>query len=344
MKVMLGTTIVPHINGGGVQIVDWLEQKLREYGHDVDSVRIPFSSDYHFYMEQALAMRLYHIEDYAERLICIRMPSYLLRHPQKYLWFIHHYREVYDLWDTKYSVPHTEEGKAIREFIMRSDDMAFKEAKKIFTNSEVISKRLADYSNVASEVLYPPVLEPEKFYCDTYGDYIYYPSRVCSHKRQLLAMEAMQYVETDVKLLVTGVIESPGLKEEISGLINEGNLHSKITIRNEWISEEEKRKYFAGCLAAAYLPLDEDSYGYPSLEAHHSCKAVISCTDSGGTRELIEDGRNGYMVESDPRELAKAFDRLYLDKQMAEKMGQEGKKRIEELGITWDHIIGRLTN
>ena len=36
MKVLLASTIVPFIEGGGTFIVDWLAEKLQEYGHQVD--------------------------------------------------------------------------------------------------------------------------------------------------------------------------------------------------------------------------------------------------------------------------------------------------------------------
>ncbi len=344
LKIIIGTTIVPHIYGGGTQICEWLELKLNEYGHQAEMIGFPFDSHHAIFMEQMLAMRLYHLEDAAERLICVRMPSYLLRHNQKYLWFIHHYREAYDLWNTEYSVPHTNEGRAVREFVMRADTVAFAEAKQIYTNSKVISKRLLDFNGIEAQPVYPPILKPEQFYCDSYGDYIYYPSRICGHKRQHLAVEAMKYTKTDVKLLITGVIESPLYGDKIADFITSNSLQGKVTVKNEWISEEQKAEYLAKCLAVAYIPFDEDSYGYPSLEAHHSAKAVISCTDSGGTDELIVDGENGFLTDSDPVKLAAVFDRLYEDKKLAEKMGRAGIKRISDLDITWDNVIRRFTN
>ena len=41
------------------------------------------------------------------------------------------------------------------------------------------------------------------------------------------------------------------------------------------------------CLAVAYIPYDEDSYGYVTLEACLAKKAVITCTDSGGIDALV---------------------------------------------------------
>jgi len=345
MKIIIASTIVPFIEGGASLMVNWLEQKLLEYGHNVDVVNIPFSSDYRKILSQITALRLYHFEDACDRLICIRMPSYFIKHPNKYLWFIHHYREVYDLWNTElgYS-PQYVDAASIREYIIRADTIAFSEAKKIYTNSKNVSKRLINYNNIDSEPLFPPVLKPEQFFCDSYGDYIYYSSRICYPKRQLLAVQAMKYTKSDVKLLITGKPDTPtGYIDEIKKYIQSNFLRNKVTILDKWITEDQKVEYFAKCLAALYIPYDEDSYGYASLEAHHSKKAVITCTDSGGTEELILNGKNGLILEPDPKILAESFDKLYIDRQLAEKMGNYGFNRVTELGITWDNVIKSFT-
>lgn len=344
MKIIIASTIVPFINGGGTFIVDWLEQKLNEYGHQAQAIRIPYSSDYNMLLSQNLGLRMYHLEDSCDRMITIRMPAYLIKHPDKYLWFIHHYREFYDLWDTEYNeMPEKPRTYAIREYMKRSDELAFRESKKIYTNSEVVSKRLLTYNQISSEVVYPPLLHDEQFYCNSYGDYIYYGSRICGHKRQLLAIQAMQYTKTPVRLMITGKTENDRIRNDIQNEILEHDLQDKVTIVDEWISEEDKARYLSDCLAALYIPYDEDSYGYPSLEAHHSHKAVISCVDSGGTDELIVDGYNGYLTDPSPEALARIFDQLYEDRNLAEKLGNNGKHRLQELNISWDYVIGRFT-
>lgn len=344
MKIIIASTVVPFVDGGSTFIVDWLERKLREYGHQVDAIKIPFSSYYKDMLSQMLAMRLYHLEDACDRLIAIRMPAYLIKHPQKYLWFIHHYREIYDLWDTELNtLPKNAETLAIREYIMRADSVAFEESKKIYTNSRVVSNRLLDFNGIIAAPVYPPILNPEQFHCASFGDYIYYASRICHAKRQHLAVEAMKYTKTPVKLMITGKADQNGYLDDLYSLVKCNGLEKKVALINEWITEKQKVDYFAKCLAALYIPFDEDSYGYPSLEAHHSEKAVISCLDSGGTDELIVDGENGLLVKPAARALAQAFDRLYENKSLAEAMGSKGKERIKTLEINWDNVIRKFT-
>jgi glycosyltransferase involved in cell wall biosynthesis len=346
MKVIIASTIVPFVKGGGTFIVDWLEQMLVEYGHQVETLKIPFHSWYPEMLDQMLALRLLDLTDSADRLIAIRTPSYLLRHPNKVLWFIHHHRTAYDLWGTKYQeIPSTVEGLRYRDAIYSADNVAFREARRIFTNSRVVSARLKKFNEIDSEVLYPPLMQPERYRTESYGDYILYVSRLVSHKRQDLAVKAMRYTRTPVRLVVAGAPDAGPGDAYVNGLcsfVEQHNLRDRVTILQDWISEDDKIKLFSNCLASIYIPLDEDSYGYSSLESHHARKAVITTTDSGGPPELIHDGENGFIVDPDPKVIARAMDRLYEDRALAQRMGEAGVQRISELGITWDTTIARL--
>ena len=343
MRIIIASTIVPFIEGGGTFIVDWLQSVLREYGHQVDVLKIPFWSHYREMPSQMLALRLMDISDHGDRLIAIRTPAYLLRHPHKVLWFIHHHRGAYDLWGTRYQdLPNSPVGLAYREAIVKSDQLGFSEAQRIYTNSQVVRQRLKTFNDVDSEVLYPPVLRPERFRRGPYGDYILYVSRIAHHKRQSLAVESMRYTKTSVKLVLAGQADSAENERWLREDIEKHGVEDKVTFTAGWISEEQKADLYAGCLAGIYIPFDEDSYGYPSLEAHHACKAVISTTDAGGTKEIIINGENGFLADPSPQALAECMDRLYSDRQLARDMGEVGNRRIEQLGITWARVVEKL--
>jgi glycosyltransferase involved in cell wall biosynthesis len=220
--------------------------------------------------------------------------------------------------------------------------LAFSEARSIFTNSAVVSRRLKEYNGIDSEVLYPPVLRPERFRCDSYGDYILYMSRIADHKRQHLAVAAMRHTRTPVKLMIAGKADVPNCEQTVRNAAEAYGVTDKIIMQTDWISEEEKIRLFADCLAAIYLPFNEDSYGYPSLEAHHARKCVISAVDAGGTSELIVDGENGFLVEPTPEAIAERMDQLYLDRRLAKRMGEAGPDRLAALGITWDRVVEKL--
>jgi len=343
MRIIITSTIVPFIEGGGTFIVDWLDIVLKKYGHTTEVLKIPFHSDYHQMLQQMLALRLMDVADSADMMIAIRTPSYLIRHPNKVLWFIHHHRGAYDLWNTPYQdIPNTEEGLQIKDAFINADNLAFRESKKIFTNSQVVSERLLKYNNVDSTVLYPPLMNSEKYSCKECGDYLFYPSRLTHHKRQYLAIEAMRYTKSNIKLVIAGSPESPGYLEQMESVIKINKLQDKVKIIARWISDEEKFELFANSLGCIYIPLDEDSYGYPSLEAYHSKKPVITCNDSGGTLEIVEHKINGYITSPDPIAMAEYFDELFSQKNNAIKMGQAGYDKLISMNITWENVIERF--
>src|SRR5690349_4164004 len=140
MKIIIASSYVPFVDGGGRFIVEWLAQKLIEHGHQVERFFLPFIDQPDDLLDQTLAFRLMDLSNYCDRLIALRPPAHVLRHPNKVLWFIHHIRSLYDLWnspDGVYTlVPDDPRGQALRKAVMELDTQALGEARHIFTNSK----------------------------------------------------------------------------------------------------------------------------------------------------------------------------------------------------------------
>jgi glycosyltransferase involved in cell wall biosynthesis len=344
VKIIVASTFVPFIRGGGVQIVDELVLALRERGHEVDTVMLPFHSNPAEMVEQMLALRMLDLSDAGDRLIAIRTPSYILEHPNKVLWFIHHHRGAYDLWGTEFGdIPNTAEGRRLRSLIVAADDRYLPEAKRIYTNSQVVSDRLREFSRLDSEVLYPPLWKTDGYHCDGYGDYVFYPSRITTGKRQGLLVEAMAHVKTGVRAVIAGSPDHPRELDYLRQVIEREGVEDRVDLIAGWLPQERKEELMAGSLACVYIPFDEDSYGYVSLEAYHSYKPVVTCSDSGGTLEIVEDRVTGRVAEPEAAALAEALDDLYSARADAERMGRAGFERMGQLGISWDHIVDELT-
>ena len=343
MKIALCSSYVPFINGGYRIIVEWLEEMLQEAGHQVEHIYLPQVDTPDLLFKQMAAYRWVDLASSADRVICFRPPAHLIPHPHKILWFIHHIRAFYDLWDSPYrGFPDDSKHRGIRDALRAADTTALHEAKSVFTNSKVVSDRLLRYNNVSSTVLYPPIFKSERFHCRSFNDEIVYICRVEHHKRQHLLIEAMRHTRTAVKLRLCGSSSAPEYARELEHAITKAGLQERVCLDNRWISEEEKVEYLADCLAAAYLPLDEDSYGYPSLEASHAAKPILSTRDAGGVLELVEHGHNGLIAAPAPQALAEAMDRLYMDREATRRMGENARARLDDLAINWPHVLERL--
>src|SRR5271157_2153160 len=149
MKILIATSVTPFVEGGATYIVDSLSQHLQARSHEVEVLRFPVSEKYPELLDQLLAFRLLDLTQHGDRLIAIRTPAHLLKHPHKVVWFIHHYRSAYDLWGTRYqNIPETPEGSAYRDAIIAADTVGLKEATKLFSNSAVVRDRLRKFNGV----------------------------------------------------------------------------------------------------------------------------------------------------------------------------------------------------
>jgi glycosyltransferase involved in cell wall biosynthesis len=342
-RIGLVSSAVPLILGGYRFIVEWLEEKLRDRGHSVETIYIPTTDDPETILGQMAAFRMIDLDPHFDRVITFRPPSHLIKHRRKVCWFIHHIRIFYDLWGTEYcDLPNTAQTRALRDTIRRADTAALSESHRLFTNSRVIADRLRRYNNLEGEVLYPPVLNPEKFRSESFGDEIVCISRMENHKRQHVLVDAMRYVTTPVKLRLCGVASNPSYADNLMRTINRHKLAKRVIIEHRWISEQEKADRLAVSLAAAYIPFDEDSYGFPTLEAAHANRCTVTLSDSGGVSEFVRHDDNGLIVDPQPEALARAFDRLYENRDDARKMGERASARVDELEINWDAVIARL--
>ncbi len=343
MKIGLISSAVPLINGGGRFIAEWLEAELCKRGHQTETVLIPNTENPDTVLQQMIAFREIKVADAYDRVITFRPPSHVVQHPNKVVWFIHHFRKFYDLWGTAYSdVNDTALSRALRAQVIAADNLALNEARQVFTNSRVVKDRLAHFNNIGSEILYPPVLAPERFRAGEYGDEIVSVCRLEPHKRQHLLVEALAYTRTPVRLRLCGAGSSTIYAEKLSETAHRLGVADRVSIENRWISEDEKVAMLETALASAYVPFDEDSYGYPTIEAAHARRCTISVTDSGGVPEFVTNNVNGLITTPDPRAIAESFDLLNTDRALARRLGDHANERVVTLGIDWDVVIGKL--
>jgi glycosyltransferase involved in cell wall biosynthesis len=347
MKILIASTYVPFIKGGGTMIIDSLEEELTKRGYQVDSVRVPFHPYWQNIAQQTLAIRSLELTESAgtrvDRLITIRYPSYAIPHPNKVVWFLHHHRGAYDLWGTPHQdIPNTPSGLAFREALIKSDTLYLKECKKVFAISQNVANRLKRFNNIEADgVLGTPLPEAEQFYQGETGDYFIYSSRITPLKRQFMAVEAMRYVKADFRLVLVGTADVPRYMTEVKELISRYGLKERVHVLG-WVPEKEKIKLLADAFAVLVLPEDEDGYTYAVLEALYSHKPVITFTDSGGPLEVVQHGLSGLVVEPDPKLLAEAMQSLWADRAKTIEMGKQAYESIPGLRIDWDYVIEEL--
>lgn len=343
MKIVVASTFVPTIEGGGTQIVRDCAATLAAHGHDTDIVTLPVWETWDQLPGQILAVRLFELSHTCDRLITLRTPAHMLRHPNKLVWFLHHHRGAYDLWGTEHQdIPDTAEGRQVRDMLHEADTLGLGEARRVYAISRVTQQRLMDFNHVAAQVLHPPLADVTGYRCEDAEPYVFYPSRITPAKRQLLAVQAMAHAPRNVRLVIAGPADQPEHRDALLREIEQKGLGDRVEVRAEWISEKDKRDLFARCLACVFPPFDED-YGYVALEACQSRKPLITCRDSGGPLLLVEDGASGLVADPTPEGIGAAITTLAEHPARAREMGQHAFGLIAARGIGWDRIVEEFT-
>lgn len=346
MKILVTSVQVPFIRGGAELHAKNLTNALIERGHEAEIVTIPFNdSPLHVISDHIVASRMFSIDHmWAGKMdLCIglKFPSYFMPHSNKVIWALHQHRAAYDLFDTEFSnIKNNSEGNRIKRIITQADKTYLAEAKRVYANSRNVSNRMQKYNGITSTPLYHPCPDMDQFYCDSYEDYILMPSRINITKRQKLAVEAMKYTKSNLKLYIVGGADNKIVENDLLDTIKAHKVEHKVRYLGH-ISQEEKFNLYANARAVMFIPLDED-YGYITLEAMAASKPVITATDSGGPLEFIDHDLSGYVSEANPREIAKRVDML-ADQSLAETMGAKAKQKLTTMNISWDNVVKELT-
>jgi glycosyltransferase involved in cell wall biosynthesis len=343
MKVLVLNNMAPFLRGGVEALAEQLVRSLNAtQGVQAELVRIPFKWEpAERLIEEMLicrSMRLYG----ADLMIGLKFPAYLVPHDRKRLWLMHQYRQAYDLWDVGQSnIPNTPRGREIRKAVIEADNRCFRDCEKIFA-TRLVANRLHHYNSVDSEIMMAPLNDPELFVGGDYGSYVFCGGRINAGKRQHLLVEAMRFTRSNVKLVVAGPADTPADAARLSDSVERHNLGNRVCLELGFLPRERIAKYVNEALACAYLPVEEDSVGYVTMEACSAAKAVLTVSDSGGLLDIVRDRDTGLVVRPDPESLAAAIDGLANNRNATIEMGREGRVRWSGMNVTWPATIGRL--
>lgn len=332
---------VPFVHGGAEVHVRQLVRELRARGYLAELVSVPFK----WYPKEeilphAAAWRLLDLSESNGRpvdlVIASKFPTYFARHPNKVAWLIHQYRAAYELCGTEYSdFAHTEIDVGLRDTLMRLDTEMLSECTAIFANARNTASRVGKYNGLHAEALYHPPQLAGRLAPGPYGDYVLSVGRIESVKRVDLLVNAMASVDRPVRLVVAGDGTQRANVERVAA---ERGVSDRITFLGS-VGDDELIGLYAGALAVAYPPFDED-FGYVTLEGFLARKPVITCTDSGGPNEFVRHGENGFVCAPEPSDVATAINRLSGDRRLAAALGDAGHAVAS--AITWDGVIERL--
>lgn len=334
---------VPFVHGGAEIHVRELVRELRHRGYLAELVSVPFK----WYPKEeilphAAAWRLLDLSESNGRpvdlVIASKFPTYFVRHPRKVAWLIHQYRAAYELCGTQYSdFGHTDLDVGLRDRLIALDTEMLRECRAIFSNARNTAARLQKFNGLTAEPLYHPSRLAPKLHAGSYGDYVLSVGRIESVKRVDLLVRAMAHVDSNLRLVVAG---DGTQRQNVERCASDAGVADRVTFLGT-VNDEQLVELYADALVVAYPPFDED-FGYVTLEAFLARKPVITCTDSGGPIEFVQDGTNGWICEPDPEPIAAAITAAAADRGRTARFGDAGHEVAA--AITWDGVIERLVS
>jgi glycosyltransferase involved in cell wall biosynthesis len=332
---------VPFVHGGAEILVRQLVDRLRFRGFTTELVSVPFK----WYpkdeiLAHAAAWRLLDLGESngkpIDLVIATKFPTYFARHPNKVTWLLHQYRAAYELCGTVYSdFFHVDLDVGLRQHLIGLDTTMLLECRRLYAIARNTAARLETFNGLRAETLYHPPKLADRITGGPPQDYILSVGRLESVKRHDLAIRAMASLASPRRLVIVG----DGTQHaNLRRLTDELGLADRITFEGA-AGDDRLLELYAGALAVAYTPFDED-YGYVTLEAFLARKPVVTARDSGGPLEFVVDGVNGLVCEPDPQALADAFSRLDQNRGLASSLGDAGYDRARL--VTWDGVIEKL--
>ncbi|MCQ2067847.1 MAG: glycosyltransferase [Bacteroidaceae bacterium] len=156
----------------------------------------------------------------------------------------------------------------------------------------------------------------------------------------LLRAFAIVYERSEVKPVLDIYGNGP-LKDELEALAAELGISDSVTfhgvIANDSLPEVlQKMDVFVNCSV-------KESFGVALVEAM-ACGIPVVATDTVGFREVVADAETGYVLKDrDPETMAQALLKLLSDKDLRERMGAAGRKRVLE-NYDWEQNVTTMEN
>jgi len=182
--------------------------------------------------------------------------------------------------------------------------------------------------------------------------YLLFVGRITRQKGIIYLVRAIQFMDPGFQIvLCAGAPDTPEIAIEMQKAIEQAKAKRSDII---WIEEMVDRNAVIELYSHAAVfccPSIYEPFGIINLEAM-ACGTAVVASAVGGIKEVVVDGETGFLVpleqmrespfeplnpEKFSRDLAGKINQLMNDRQLREKFGKAGRKRVEEK-FSWSTI------
>jgi len=185
----------------------------------------------------------------------------------------------------------------------------------------------------------------KRYGIDTNTPYLLFVGRITRQKGFQHLVRAIQFMDPGFQIVLCAAApDTPGMAEEMINAVEGAKAQRSGII---WIDEmvDQKTACELYSHAAVFVcPSIYEPFGIINLEAM-ACETAVVASAVGGIKEVVVDGETGFLVpleqmnespfeasnpEKFARDLATRINQLMKDRQLRERFGKTGRKRVEE--------------
>jgi glycosyltransferase involved in cell wall biosynthesis len=258
-----------------------------------------------------------------------------LKHPKMLIYFLHHHRSAYDLYQYLAADLHGFErlGFRVAMWLRRILDLGAvayikKRHLRLIAISNTVARRLAVFWGMRpARVLYPGGYAPA--FHNLPGEYVLYLGRFqWVEKRLWMIYEAARQLPS-FKFVLAGSGAAP-LKRKPPNL--------EVIAVDRLFTEREKADLYARASCILFPARDED-FGLVPVEAMSAGKPCLVCTDGGGATETVINGKTGLVVGPTVGDVVDGIRTLT---KKSESMKEDCVRRAKL--FSWEHFLTEMEN
>ncbi|WP_457092921.1 glycosyltransferase [Microvirga sp. P5_D2] len=340
MNVLVLTTMTPFKYGRAEELTNQLVRQMKLNGVNAEAMRLPFKAhpperllDEMFIFK---SLKLYNVD----RVVSLAFPAELVPFESRSCWMVHEYSQAYDHYEAL-KAGQGSRAETIKEALIRNETQSLQSAKHLFASSTAVQAQIQRYHGLSSDLLLPPLSNPEQFVSIGDDGYILASGRVETAEQLFPLIDAMKLVPANAKLVIAGRPENPVEAEKLRKRIHDADVERQVTIDPQAARSREALAELVG-RARAVISIGEDAdpaVGF-FMEAFQASKPVL--TTANWLCNIVIDGEAGIVTELTPEALAEGMGRLLESPSRAMNMGFAGRERWRSLKIDWPTTVERL--
>jgi len=181
--------------------------------------------------------------------------------------------------------------------------------------------------------------------------YVLFVGRITRQKGVTHLVDAIHFLPPETQVvLCAGAPDTPEIAAELRQKVEAARAHHpRIVWIEKMVTKKEAIQLYSNCRVFC-CPSVYEPFGIINLEAM-ACRAPVVASATGGIKEVVVDGKTGYLVpfDQDPvtsfprnpetfaRDLAVRIQAMLKDPERCKRFGDAGRKRVEEV-FSWTAI------